>query len=169
MQWCRLNDTCLRHLQRLSISPLSPQFIQLSRNMQHHPSHIDCIQLYSELCKFASLHLMMQNLATFPAIEEHASLSFAALCFYAVLLSYNVFPAWHAYMFVYIYNIYALCFPCLQDWARLKIAHNILAHIPKRLWDPDVNDENLCKKKHQPHLKDLRMSSAARETVHQHD
>ena len=29
----------LRHLLRLSISPLCPQFIQSSRNMQHHHSH----------------------------------------------------------------------------------------------------------------------------------
>ena len=36
---CRLSDTRLRHLLRLSISPLCPQFSQLSRNMQHHPSH----------------------------------------------------------------------------------------------------------------------------------
>ena len=36
-------------------------------------------QLDSGLCKFASLHLIMQNLAPFPAIEEHAAaaLSFA--------------------------------------------------------------------------------------------
>ena len=36
---CRLKDTRLRDLLRLSISSLCPQFSQLSKNMQHHPSH----------------------------------------------------------------------------------------------------------------------------------
>ena len=31
-----------------------------------------------------------------------------------------------------------LCFPCLQDLARLKIALNILAHVPKSLLDPGL-------------------------------
>ena len=57
-------------------------------------------QLDSGLCKFASLHLIMQNLGNFPAIEDNAALSFAlthcTLCmlnsgfltrFHAVLLS----------------------------------------------------------------------------------
>ena len=33
------------------------------------------------------------------------------------------------------------CFPCLQDLARLKIALNILAHVPKSLLDPVLGDE----------------------------
>ena len=36
-----------------------------------------CTQLDRVLCKFASLHLIIQNVPTFPAIEEHAPLSFA--------------------------------------------------------------------------------------------
>ena len=36
---CRLKDTRLRDLLRFSISPLCPQFGQLSKNMQHHTSH----------------------------------------------------------------------------------------------------------------------------------
>ena len=36
---CRLNDTRLSDLLRLSISPLCPKFGQLSKNMQHNPSH----------------------------------------------------------------------------------------------------------------------------------
>ena len=53
--------------------------------------HVDCIELHSELCTFASLHLIMQNLATFLAIEEHAEFRtdciltcFPLICFYAV-------------------------------------------------------------------------------------
>ena len=30
-------------------------------------------------------------------------------------------------------------YPCLQDLARLKIALNILAHVPKSLLDPDID------------------------------
>ena len=42
---CRLTDTRFRHLLRLSVSPLCPQFSQLSRNMQNHPSSV-CLLLH---------------------------------------------------------------------------------------------------------------------------
>ena len=39
-----------------------------------------------------------------------------------------------------IYTLYSIqCFQCLHDLARLKIALNILAHVPKSLLDPDLN------------------------------
>ena len=77
--------------------------------------------------------------------------AFFLTCFYAVLLSYNVFPAWLGIthiikeMFVYIHTCILfyyshigrpIVFPCLQDLARLKIALNILAHVPESLLDP---------------------------------
>ena len=44
---------------------------------------------------------------------------------------------------VYIYTLYSIrCFPCLQDVARLKIALNILAHVPKSLLDPVLKSTN---------------------------
>ena len=52
-------------------------------------------------------------------------------------------------MFVYIYNIHVYCMymyiilytvcPCLQDLARMKVALYMLAHVPKRLLDPAIN------------------------------
>ena len=51
-------------------------------------------------------------------------------------------------MFVYIIHVYYIhmyiiiytVFPCLQDLARLKIALYILAHVPKSLLDPDLDN-----------------------------
>ena len=38
-----------------------------------------------------------------------------------------------------IYTLYSIqCFQCLHDLARLKIALNILAHVPKSLLDPGL-------------------------------
>ena len=59
----------------------------------------------------------------------------------AVPLSYNVFSSLGSHIhiikerFVCIYNM----FPCLQELARLKIALNILAHVPKSLLDPALS------------------------------
>ena len=66
--------------------------------------------------------------------------------------AYDVFSS-YAYihkikeMFVYIYTLYSIrCFSCLQDLARLNIALNILAHVPKSLLDPgrDASIEQVC-------------------------
>ena len=130
--------------------------------------HIDCIQYDSGLCKFASLHLIMQTFANLPAIEEHGALSFAPTAhmmtcglfsnmFLCCIFIVQCFPAslriTHIIkeMFVYIYNrpnvhvyyiymyiIIYTVFPCLQDLARLKIAFYILAHVAKSLLDPDL-------------------------------
>ena len=52
-----------------------------------------------------------------------------------------------------IYTLYSRqCFPCLQDLARLKIALNILAHVPKRLLDPVLDNELSGTKKNQLQL-----------------
>ncbi len=105
--------------------------------------HIDCIQYDSGLCKFALLHLIMQNFANLPAIEEHAALSFAPTahiyddlwffltCFYAVPTMFSSQSTHYPhnkrdvrvyiytcilYVHVYYYIIIILCVRACKIW-----------------------------------------------------
>ena len=62
------------------------------------------------------------------------------MCFPACL---RIYPQNKIYVHIYIYTLCSIrCFPCLQDVARLKIALNILAHVPKSLLDPDLGSQD---------------------------
>ena len=168
---CRLTDTHIEPSAATVGTHLSalPRVQSVVKELQYAaPSFtsIDCIQYDSWLCTFASLHLIMQNFANLPAIDEHAALSFAPTahiyddlwffsnmflccifivqCFPASLGTTHIIKEMFVYKYMYIIYIHVLVhyyiyvFPCLQDLARLKIALYILAHAPKSVLDPVI-------------------------------